>query len=164
MLDLKGRRFGRMLVLQRAANTLAGSTTWICRCDCGVEKHVVGRSLRRSRTKSCGCLRREMSTRQFTTHGQTLGKIHTPIYRAWRAMRNRCTNPRNANWPHYGGRGIKVCKRWGDFENFLKDMGQRPSPSYSLDRINNDLGYNPGNCRWATRTEQSRNRRCCMKG
>lgn len=151
-LDMTGTRFNRLVVLrpvpERSGN---GQVRWLCKCDCGREKSVSGDSLRRAFVQSCGCLQLETAT----SHG-----MHgTTEYRCWSAMLSRCNNARHRGFKDYGGRGIKVCERWRKFENFLADMGNRPSPTMSIDRINNDGDYEPGNCRWATSKQQIHNRR-----
>jgi hypothetical protein len=130
---------------------------WSCRCDCGRTLDVVAGELRAGQ-KSCGCARAAFIADAKREHGET-GARTTPEYRTWKAMRERCHSPNHAMFANYGARGITVCERWGCFENFLADMGRKPSPTHSIDRINNDGNYEPGNCRWATAEEQSRNRR-----
>ncbi len=128
---------------------------WWCRCDCGTEgeKHF-------NQSGSCGCLQKEQITRRNTKHGYSPANARAPEYIAWRSMLNRCYNPNTPKYPNYGGRGIAVCDRWRhDFSAFLADVGHKPSPDHSLDRINNDMGYSPDNCRWATNSEQNNNRR-----
>jgi hypothetical protein len=125
---------------------------YLCACGSRVTKRRA--FVESGKTRSCGCLKAE-GTRK--THGQKGSRT----YETWKAMRQRCLNPRNPSYPRYGGRGITICDRWLSFENFLTDMGERPEGK-SLDRINNDLGYSPNNCRWATNKEQSRNRRSCV--
>ena len=125
---------------------------WLCQCDCGKEVIVRGASLTTGNTKSCGCL----TTANAVTHG----KSRTDEYKAWGTMLQRCTNPRATGFDRWGGRGITVCERWRrSFENFLVDLGPKPSPQHSIDRINNDGNYEPGNCRWATKQEQIWNSR-----
>lgn len=147
-IDMNGQAFGRLTVIEQR---LGG---WLCRCECGNEKVIPGSRLRKGVTQSCGCLQRELTGLRTTTHGRT----KTPEHRAWLAMKNRCYNERGETFKYYGGRGISVCARWLDsFDNFLADMGPRPTSRHSLDRIDVDGNYERGNCRWATQLVQVRN-------
>lgn len=151
--DLTGQKFSRLTVVKRAPNK-GSQTQWFCQCECGICKSVARSALLGGLTKSCGCLNAEaMQTRG--THRMS----STPEYKVWKTMNQRCGNPQTPGFAKYGAKGIKVCKRWSfSFENFIADMGLRPSPKHSLERKNNAKGYTPANCCWATATTQARNR------
>ena len=153
--DLTGRRFGRLVVVALASR---GPTKWLCKCDCGREHTTRSSNLLRGGSESCGCLRSELASARLSAQAKTHGLSRTPEYSAWRSMMSRCYNPKDAAYPRYGGRGIKVCKRWHKLENFLADMDERP-PGLSLDRLDNDGNYEPTNCEWRTDEEQQNNRR-----
>jgi hypothetical protein len=162
--DLTGRAFGRLTVIARAlCSTLTSGrrlTAWVCRCACGAVVDVPTQQLASGRTKSCGCLRVDLGHAKRRTHGESSPGHWSPEYRAWSGLIQRCTNPKNTDWANYGGRGITVCDRWRrSFEAFLADMGRKPTPSHSIDRKDVDGNYEPGNCRWATPSQQASNRR-----
>ena len=155
--DLCGKKFGRLTVLSCAPSQLKG-IHWDCRCDCGKKVSVRGDCLKLGNTRSCGCLQKETVSKIFFKHGgQTDGK-KTRTYLSWDGMIQRCLNPKNSRFRDYGGRGIGVCEDWKKFENFLRDMGERP-PKLTLDRKDNNGNYDPLNCRWADWETQFANRR-----
>lgn len=158
--DLTGQTFGRLTVLYRGPDYLKNSgrkeVTWICQCSCGNPelKTVAANHLGRT-TQSCGCYGKEKSKEGYPVHGQS----GTRTYRIYHGMLQRCGNENTARYSDYGGRGITVCDRWKEnYMHFVEDMGVCP-PKHSIERVDNNKGYEPGNCQWATTKEQSRNRR-----
>jgi len=150
-IDLVGKRYGRLTVVH-----YCGGSQWACLCDCGNKTVAPGSSLYSGRSTSCTCARNERVALLKKSHG-----LHDlPEYKIWKGINSRCEIPSASGYKNYGGRGISVCERWRhDFACFLADVGRRPAPNLSLDRINNNGNYEPSNCRWATRTQQNQNRR-----
>lgn len=152
----KGDKYARLTVLEEHGRSNDGKVLWKCRCDCGNITITTGRAIFYGRTRSCGCLMREMAAQKHKTHGMS----KSPEYKTWTGMINRCENPSQKCFKHYGGRGIKIHASWRrSFENFLRDVGPKPSPKHELERADNNKGYEPGNVVWATRHEQLRNNR-----
>jgi hypothetical protein len=149
--DIAGSRFGALVAIECNGHGKHKEIVWKCKCDCGNIRIVSGTALRLGRASSCGCLTR--------AHKMRHGHRNTITYASWIAMKARCNRPSHMHYSSYGGRGIVICERWLQFENFLADMGPRPSRKHSLDRIDNDGNYEPGNCRWATAYEQGANTR-----
>lgn len=154
-MNLIGHTYGRLRVLSFAYSK-GHNKHWNCICDCGNTKSISQSKLRSGETKSCGCLRSELSSIRVKTHGDYKSKE----YNSWRAMIERCYNPKHKYYKNYGGRGISVCDRWREsYKNFLQDMGRAKTVEHSLDRKDNNIGYEPSNCRWATKQEQCDNKR-----
>lgn len=152
LVDLIGRRFTNLVVMRRIGTDKFGRATWVCRCDCGKTTIVPTLHLKTGNTKSCGCLR--YVNAQNIKHGLAGSRI----YMCWHNMIKRCCDLTDKDYHSYGGRGIRVCRRWRRFENFVVDMGPMPV-GLTLDRIDNDKGYHKGNCRWATHRQQMLNTR-----
>ena len=151
--ELVNQRFNKLVVIKLAGRHPHGDRLWECLCDCGKLTNVKSFRLVSGRTKSCGCIR--------VQHGHSGRNNESPEYRTWKAMKHRCYDKEHKSYHRYGGKGILMCDAWKqDFKVFLKDMGERPEPklNYSIDRIDNSKGYEPGNCRWATKKQQASNR------
>lgn len=161
-IDLTGRVFGKLAVIGLSPKRANYKAYWRCECQCGHETLVRGDHLLSGASTTCGCGIRAGLAKANLKHG----KSKSVEYRLWAGMLTRCYNDKEVAWEYYGGRGIKVCERWrgeGGFENFLADMGLRPSAKHSIERDRVNEGYSPSNCRWATRPEQMLNRRNTLR-
>lgn len=157
-----GIKFNRLTAIKTLPAIKQYKKRVLCRCDCGKECIVEAYALCSGKSKSCGCLKRDILLKRSTIHGEKNRTKATAEYTSWCRMKRRCYNKNDISFPLYGGRGIKVCERWlNSYDNFLADMGRRPSPNHSLDRYpnNTDGNYEPSNCRWATNEQQMGNKR-----
>lgn len=154
-IDLTGKTFNFLTVIQEAAKSNSGKRRWLCRCACGTEKIVHGYAITSEETKSCGCKRNELQVAAHSSHMMS----GTDIYAVWTSMKSRCLNKNDKNYYRYGGRGISVCTRWREsFAAFISDMGPRPA-DHSIERSDNNGPYEPSNCHWSSQKDQVRNRR-----
>ena len=151
------KRYGRLTAVAFHSRNKHSKPLWTFRCDCGRELIAQLPNVINGKTRSCGCLRSEFGVKQGKNNLKH-GMSFSPEYLSWKSMIARCRNPNATGYERYGGRGINICERWLTFANFFEDMGPRP-PGRSIDRVNNELGYSKANCRWATRSEQERNKR-----
>ena len=157
--DLTGKKFGRLLVLKRSKRRSHGKVHWECRCSCSSVIVVPSGDLNSGHSKSCGCLKRDMTIERNMIHGLS----DHEIFFIWANMMQRCYNPKHPGYAYWGGRNIRVCKRWHDVKNFIDDMYPTYKKGLSLDRVDNSKGYSKDNCRWATKMEQSTNTRAVKK-
>lgn len=149
-----GAVYGRLTVTSRAGSTPYGASLWRCLCECGTKKIQRASQLTSGASVSCGCFAREQTSKRVRTHGAT----NTFEFSVWKAMRSRCLRPTHVRYHRYGGRGIRICKRWDTFEKFLADMGVCPFPKGSIERKDNDGNYTPSNCVWLPKAQQAVNR------
>ena len=153
--DIVGNRYGKLVVISRAENSKFNQTVWLCKCECGNEKEVVARNLKIGKTRSCGCLAKEKSDRLRSERGEHYGRL----YNVWNSMKGRCTRKKFIEYSRYGGRGITLCEEWLDVSNFIKwSLVSGWEPGLQIDRIDNDKGYSPDNCRFVTHLENQHNK------
>ena len=154
-----GDTFHRWTVVSRGEKDKKGRTQWLCKCECGQHRSLLGCKLKSGHSKSCGCYSRDRTVERSFKHGAARRGNNTPEFKAWQRMLGRCFLSTDHKYSDYGGRGITVCDEWKSFSTFLSDMGTRPSAEHSLDRINVNGDYCPENCRWATLDQQANNKR-----
>lgn len=161
---IKGTTYNYLTIIKEGDVTITSGgnkkRTAICKCKCGIIKKFDISPVINSTVKSCGCYSAKIASERMKTRNRTHGMYNTPENNTWQSMKKRCNNKSHISYKHYGGRKIKVCDEWNSsFENFYRDMGERPSEKHSLDRVDNNKGYSKENCRWATKTQQARNQR-----
>ena len=162
--DLTGFKINRFTFINREKNGKNAATRWTVKCDCGTTKIVKPQAILSEKIKSCGCLLKEMRANWGLKHGLCRKGKQAPEFWSWTSMKQRCLNPKNEQYHNYGGRGITICDRWiNSLQNFVADMGKKPSRNFTLERINVNLGYCPENCKWITKKEQSLNKRTSVK-
>lgn len=157
-INLSGNRFGRLMVISQTTN-IGKNSRWECQCDCGSIRLVLGKNLLNGKSTSCGCFTIERTRETHTTHGMSSNKSKHPVYQSYLGIKKRCFVRSDESFKDYGGRGITVCERWLDANNFIQDMLPSWRPGLSIDRIDVNGNYEPGNCRWATPKQQARNTR-----
>ena len=164
-IDLSGNKYNRLLVIKRAPNK-GRNTMFKCICDCGTIKDIGASNLKSGGTKSCGCLDKEVLIKRNTKHGAKKDGISERLYRIWKGMKTRCYYKKGSDFKHYGGRGITICDEWKNDYSVFRDwaLANRYDDSLSIDRIDNDKGYSPKNCRWATQSQQVLNQRRHKRG
>ena len=165
VIDITGKKFGRLTVIERSENNKYGDAMWLCRCDCGAFRKTVGSALRNGHTQSCGCLHKEKVANMNTVHNES----NTPLYKRWHAIKQRCENPSNPSYKDYGGRGIKICDEWLTYEGFKEwALNNGYKKSLTIERLDVNGDYTPSNCIFASRAVQNRNTRrtirLCVKG
>lgn len=155
--DLTGKKFGKLTIIKYYGSNKNGRALWLCKCECGNYKIILGNSLLSKSTLSCGCYNKESASKRFTKHNFS----NTKLYKVWQGMKTRCYNPKFIYYRNYGGRGITICDEWlNNFKNFYNwAINNGYKEGLTIDRINNDGIYEPSNCRWITRAEQNRNQR-----